>query len=139
VFTTRAAAAAQPDAVVAGAFADGTPWEVRDRPGHGLCASLGDDAIAPCGADAGRDEQLLPARLLADGAGRRLAFGYLPAGAAVARLERSGGELGPPVELGDDASFFALASEPGDEPERLRFFDQRGAAVAALPYPMSTP
>ena len=46
VFTTRAAAAAQPDAVVAGAFTDGTPWEVRDRPGHGLCASLGDEVAA---------------------------------------------------------------------------------------------
>jgi hypothetical protein len=46
--------------------------------------------------------------------------------------------LGPPVELGDDASFFALASEAGDEPERLRFFDQGGAAVAALPYPTAS-
>jgi len=138
VFTTRAAAAAQPDAVVAGGFTDGTPWEVRDRPGHGLCASLGGE-VAACGADAGRDVQLMPARLLADGAGHRVAFGYLPAGAAIARLEGSGGVLGPPVELGDDASFFALASEPGDEPERVRFFDQGGAAVAALPYPTAAP
>ena len=138
VFTTLVAAAAQPDIVVAGVFADGTPWEVRDRPGYGLCASLGDQAAA-CGADTAGDEQLLPARLLSDGAGRRVTFGYLPAGGSIARLEQPGGELGPAVAVPDDATFFALPSEPGDEPERVRFFDQGGAAVTALPYPTAQP
>ena len=136
VFTTRVAAAAQPDMVVAGAFADGTPWEVRDRPGHGLCASLGGQAAA-CGADAGRDVQLMPGPA-AGGRRRPSCRVRLPAGrrgdrparavrgrarttgrARVRRRERS--SRSPPSRA--------------TSPSGVRFFDQGGAAVAALPYP----
>ena len=133
VFTTLAAASAQPDVVTAGAFAGGVPWEVRDRPGRGLCATLGDDA-APCGTAAGEDE-LLPVRVLEGGAGRRLAFGYLPAGAASVRFERPDGVLGPAVVPVNGGTYFALATGPDDEVERIRFFDRNGAAVAAVAYP----
>jgi hypothetical protein len=134
VFTSLADAKTQPEIVVAGAFADGTAWEVRDRPGHGLCATVG-TTDAPCGTELADLEALAPVRLVADPAGRRMVFGYLPPGATTARLEHPGGQLDPPPLLRPEWTVFALPSAPADRPERVRFFDQGGAAVAAVPYP----
>jgi hypothetical protein len=43
--------------------------------------------------------------------------------------------LGPAAVPVEGATYFALATGPDDQVERIRFFDRNGAAVAALAYP----
>jgi hypothetical protein len=134
VFTTVADASNQTGTALTGGFPDGARWEVSDRPGLGLCGRLG-DAIAPCGARLGQAEQLATVRLLADDAGHRVAFGYLPPQATTARLEDASGVLGRPTLLPDGSTFFALGSDVVDRPRLIRFYNGSGAALLAMPYP----
>jgi hypothetical protein len=134
VFTTLSDASLQPESVLTGRFPDGTEWRISDRPGLGLCGHLG-DVSARCGARLDQAAQLEKIRLLADRAGHRVAFGYLPPQAATARLEGKGGELGHPRLLPDGATFFALAVPPDERPTLIRFYNGSGAALLALPFP----
>jgi hypothetical protein len=134
VFTTLADASNQAGATRTGRFPDRTAWQVWDRPGRGLCGRLG-GATAPCGSDLAPAAQLEPVRVLADGAGHRVAFGYLPPQATTTRFEDRSGVLGRPEVVPDGATFFALAIDAGEQPARIRFYNGSGAALLALPVP----
>jgi hypothetical protein len=133
VFTTLDGVQEQPDVVVAGRFDEQTSWEVRDRPGVGLCATVR-SRTRECGLDPG-DGVDLPVRLAGDEAGHAIVYGYLPPNATTARLQRPGRRLGPPSEHVDGATFFALQVDAGDRPVEIDFFNRSGAAVGAVPYP----
>ncbi|MBV9923254.1 MAG: hypothetical protein JOY78_20715 [Pseudonocardia sp.] len=134
VFATVADVSDQAGTTRTGRFPDGTAWQVSDRPGSGLCGRLG-RATAPCGSQLAPAAQLEPVRVLADAAGHRVAFGYLPPQAVTARLEASGGSLGQPAVVPDGGMFFALASGPDEHPTLVRFYNGSGAALLTLPIP----
>jgi hypothetical protein len=87
-----------------GTLDDGSPFEVWEDPGHGLCASLGDvdlgcDDVGPVISP---DADPSTPRLGMDGCCTRLWFGYLPEGAVAAVLVDATGErLDVEAALGD--------------------------------------